>query len=81
MTQDEIIRMAREAGLAEVVYGEENGYTTLETKFNLKKIADFAALVAANEREACAKVASSMILPDASNYPFHIAAAIRARGK
>ena len=32
----------------------------------------------AEMREKCAKVASSMVLPDASNYPFHISAAIRA---
>ena len=80
MTQDEIIRMAREAGF------EVNYYKSLESEevvsfdpiitYNLER---FAALVAAHEREACAKVASSMILPDASNYPFHIAAAIRAR--
>lgn len=31
------------------------------------------------EREACAKVASGFYASDASNYPSHIAAAIRAR--
>ena len=46
MTQDEIIRMAREAGFAEGV-AEIVGLEGFER---------FAALVAAHEREACAKV-------------------------
>jgi len=42
----------------------------------------FAALVAAAEREACAKLAASKAsVGDASNYPTYIAAAIRARGQ
>ena len=87
MNKDEIIRMAREAGFQIA----ENA-----TDESIEKFERFAALVAyevgiaqynngyeagqRNEREVCAKVASSMVLPDASNYPFHIAAAIRARG-
>ncbi len=49
MTRDDIIRMAREAGLALYVNDatEEPYALTLER---------FAALVAAAEREACAKV-------------------------
>jgi hypothetical protein len=45
MTRDDIIRMAREAGLA-ITYNErdEDGWLELER---------FAALVAAHEREAC----------------------------
>ena len=41
MTQDEIIRMAREAGF---------------TDYYPERLTRFAALVAAHEREACAKV-------------------------
>lgn len=46
MTRDDIIRMAREAGFAQ-------GVAEL---LGLKKFARFAALVAAAEREACAKL-------------------------
>ena len=44
MTQDEIIRMALEAGLPTLT---EYGYESLQR---------FAALISAHEREACAKV-------------------------
>ena len=73
MTQDEIIRMAREAGLWPGV-----------TDVFPKDLERFAALVAAHEREACAKSVydstdwaheeRDMVLKEA------IAAAIRARG-
>ena len=48
MTQEDIIRMAQEAGLA-IAYdeSEEDGWQELE---------HFAALVRADEREACEKV-------------------------
>ena len=64
MTQDEIIRMAREAGIAHAagIYMEH-----LEL---------FAALVAAHEREACAKVCEDHFSSDGH----WCAAAIRARG-
>jgi hypothetical protein len=45
MTQDEIIEMARKVGL--VIDGNQSGFDDLEA---------FAKLVAAKEREACAKV-------------------------
>ena len=69
MTQDDIIRMAREAG-------DWNGQTA---EFNDVGLERFAALVAAHEREACAKVCEDI--------RFHLhkgdfyAAAIRARSK
>ena len=62
MNRDDIIRMAKEAGWA--TYGD-NLYPPLER---------FAALVAAAEREACAKLAG----PHLNGA---IAAAIRARGE
>ena len=73
MTQDEIIRMAREAGFINLA---------LEPK-----ITRFAALVAAHEREACAKVADGELMntnmltsyPPKSSAAWNIAAAIRAR--
>ncbi len=43
------------------------------------KLFEFAELIAAAEREACAKVADDMTLPDWTNE--QIAAAIRARGQ
>ena len=49
MTRDEIIRMAREAGLSIRGHYDETGSTPSELE-------RFAALVAAAEREACAKV-------------------------
>ena len=49
MTQDEIVRMAREAGFPV----DEHGYNT-------KRIERFAALVAAHEREACADLCSNL---------------------
>ena len=46
MTNDEIIRMARESGVFEVSYPHPGNIAELER---------FAALVAASEREACAE--------------------------
>ncbi len=68
MTRDEIIRMAREAGCVDpmVFFGAYER---------------FAAIVAAAEREACAKLCADGI--KAHHYPMlsEVAAAIRARGQ
>jgi hypothetical protein len=67
MTREEIIRMAREAGLA---YGSDEK--------PLGSVTRFAALVAAAEREACAKVC----LEEAPSLDGQLcAAAIKARGE
>ena len=76
---DEIIRMAREAELwgCEMAIGGE------------KELERFAALVAAHEREACAKVADGELMntnmltsyPPKSSAAWNIAAAIRARSE
>jgi hypothetical protein len=70
MTRDDIIRMAREAGFADGV-AEIVG---------LEGFARFAVIVAAAEREACAKVCEAhvgiWIIPAG---PKECAAAIRAR--
>ena len=66
MTRDDIIRMAREADVW--VAGQEPYQTQLER---------FAALVAAAEREACAKVAEELH-PGLSST--RVAEVIRARG-
>ena len=74
MDREEIIRMAREAGLA---YGSDEK--------PLGSVTRFAALVAEHEREVCAKVADEQ----AQDEPYghakfrcgNIAAAIRARSE
>ena len=68
MTQDEIIRMAREAGLL----AEDEAWVSPHQE----AMERFAALVAAHEREACAKVCDTFCLEPA----FKSAAAIRQRG-
>jgi len=74
MNRDDIIRMAREAG----------GYPAAATDralllFSESHLERFAALVAAAEREACAKVCDDLVLHQYS--ASGCAAAIRARGE
>jgi len=66
MTQDEIIEMAREAGL----------YQDINVSFH-QALRNFYNLATAKEREACAKVAEQSFGVIGST----IAAAIRARGE
>jgi hypothetical protein len=66
MTKDDIIRMAREAGL----------FTHKEVQPELEA---FANLVAAAEREECAKLVVGLFDPEDAVAEF-IAEAIRARG-
>ena len=77
MTREDIIRMAREAGIRDFTCNGEFG--CLER---------FAALVAAAEREACAKLCDDKHdtwrwddEPDSASGPRDCAAAIRARGQ
>ena len=77
MTRDDIIRMAREAGFSEWAVGLSEMPAHLER---------FAALVAAAEREACAKVCDAQIesgaLSELEKYRAgFIADVIRARGE
>ena len=67
MTKDDIIKLAREAGLPMAWIGDRGvlKWTDLEA---------FANLVAAAEREACAKVCEKY------TYPAELADIIRARG-
>jgi hypothetical protein len=76
MTKDDVIRMAREAGWE---MGDD-----LSDGFGVR-LERFAALVAAAEREACAKLAETTVcdthLPTGVQiYGSKAAAAIRARG-
>lgn len=59
MTRDDIIRMAREAGFMVVSEGEPETGAWYECFTD--EIEHFAALVAAAEREACAKVCDGMV--------------------
>jgi hypothetical protein len=71
MTREDIIRMAREAG------AHDNGH---EVRFvEPRYLARFAALVAAAEREACARVAEKM-LRFYTQAVTGVPEAIRARG-
>ena len=55
MTQDEIVKMARETGLV------RTGDKWVEpARWGVTELVHFAALVAAAEREACAKVCESL---------------------
>jgi hypothetical protein len=73
MTRDDIIRMAREAGFAD-------GAAEI---VGLEGFARFAALVAAAEREACAKVADDLQdkASPFTDYVADVGAAIRRRGE
>jgi len=75
MTRDDIIRMAREAGA--FFDGDCSVYDMPEHCFE-----KFAALVAAAEREACAKLCDELRDEDGFEpYGTECAAAIRARGE
>ena len=88
MTQDDIIRMAREAGFIGCLSPEEAdnliGGVFIDDENWVKPLERFAALVAAHEREACAKVCEQI---DTAAFggdrpaPNDCAAAIRARGE
>jgi hypothetical protein len=86
MNREDIIRMAQEAGF------ESNSLGVTYTSGWLPDLLErFAALVAAAEREACAKVCDERKLPrlpDSSEFDHlynqavsHCAKAIRARGQ
>ena len=72
MTRDEIIKLAQDAGCGWAQNGTEHVLAAGETQ-----IERFAALVAAAEREACAKVCEE----DRWITGFGAADAIRARGE
>jgi hypothetical protein len=72
MTRENIIKMAQEAGLIRA--GE---HYTEPARWGISVITHFAKLVAAAEREACAKVCETFYNHEAKD----CAAAIRARGE
>jgi hypothetical protein len=76
MTQDEIIEMALQAGF------ERLGHTNDDWVCFLEEIEAFAKLVAAKEREACAKMADEYVGQDLEhNFSALVAHNIRARGE
>jgi hypothetical protein len=82
MTQDEILEMVREAGGSDV---GGPGWTTWVGTQSTEFLERFARLVAAKEREACAKVAYDytvkVSLPNFYESAEYVAQAIRARGQ
>ena len=80
MTQDEIIEMARFAGIRIDSFGFQGGF--------IEEFETFAKLVAAKEREACAKLCDDLhhqwrwgTDEDSESGPKDCAVAIRARGE
>jgi len=75
MTKEEIIRMAREAGV----------FSGANEKVFSESLERFAALVAAHEREECAKIAETPFSGEQDDITMQakdrVAAAIRARGE
>jgi hypothetical protein len=86
MTKDDIIRMAREAGLEQTVSIAPDGSSRIVSCPPIEPLERFATLVAAAEREACVKVAEDMGNIDGNmnktwrNGCFDAAFAIRERG-
>ena len=85
MTKDDIIRMAREAGFFANEYdGGDFNHMYYEVNFNevIEDLTKFATLVAAAEREACAKLCDSYDVAEdvnSSDTAEGIAIVIRAR--
>ena len=75
MNRDDIIRMAREAGMPEWL--QEDWFADPFDSFALR----FAALVAAAEREACAKVVEEWLHGEWHNQGVVATTMIRARGQ
>ena len=83
MTRDDIIRMGSEADL--FIYNSDDPTLIVWLIPTEEKFLKFAALVAAAEREACAKVCEDYTDRYAGcedeGHGYEIAAAIRARGE
>jgi len=76
MTREDIIRMAQEAGFMAA------GHPMNPWSADTDQIEAFASLVAAHEREACAKWADLVAreIDNTNNTATYIASGIRARG-
>ena len=84
MTRDDIIRLAREACSPDAPFRQYVGGVDCGMLMRDEHLERFAALVAAAEREACAKVcegiAEEFAFEPHNPDPVYCAAAIRARG-
>ena len=78
MTQDEIIEMARQAGFDLNMWQLSLG---CEANGTLDELEAFAKLVAAKEREECAKIVEDSPSYDWHKFACEAAYAIRARGE
>ena len=83
MNKEDIIRMAKQAGY---YTDDEDVYDGSNFFIHTKEITKFAELVAAHEREACAKVCEEMYDLHEEDWDYCVglvdcAAAIRARGE
>ena len=79
MTQEDIIRMAHEA---DGILLSDSEIFGLGFEFEIYQLERFAALVAAAERESCAKVCESYLSESPHSWGgTTMAAAIRARGQ
>jgi hypothetical protein len=74
--ESDVIRMAREAGIEWDLIDKNEGQIWYITRAGLER---FAALVAAAEREACAKVCDELVVTDGLHQAKYCANAIRAR--
>ena len=76
MTKDDIIKLAREAGFLIDTHAQKYQPNCILSTYGLidENLQRFANLVAAAEREACAKVCEEHTIPS------ELANAIRARG-
>ena len=86
MTQDEIIEMAAICGIIPWTKHEHVGGNNFSTSDegldgDLASLIQFAKLVAAKEREACAEICDRFQARDVGMQPAECAGAIRARGK
>jgi len=77
-TQEDVIRWAREAGM-KLSPAQFSG--VLECETDEFQLAEFATLVAAAEREACAALCADTFYGNAGELNHELAAAIRARGQ
>ena len=82
MNKEDILRMARESRMFRILdeHASEYGNGTFENTL-CPELERFAALVAAAEREECAKVCDEVGNQDSDNHAWDAAAAIRARSE
>jgi len=83
MTKDDIIKLAREAGFLIDTHAQQYQPNCILSTYGLidENLERFANLVAAAEREECAKVCEEYATGESRDYSENIAEEIRARGQ